>query len=131
MSKKLYDLVYSRERLLLYKENISTTEEKQAITTIIAHEYAHQWFGNLVSPIWWSYIWLNEGFATYFEFYIADVLEPTWRIMDQFGIKNVHIAMVSDSLETTRPMTFDAGTPEEIDALFDNIAYEKCKFKHN
>lgn len=114
-----------RERLLLYKENVSTTAEKQDIATIIAHEYAHQWFGNLVTPEWWSYIWLNEGFATFFEYYLIDILEPSWRVMEQFNVETLQNALYVDSLDTTRPMTFDAGTPEEIDALFDDIAYAK------
>lgn len=109
----------------MFKENYTATSEKQTITTIIAHEYAHQWFGNLVTPTWWKYIWLNEGFATYFELYSASVVQPTWRLMEQFVIKYHQYAFESDSLETTRPMSSDAGSPSEISALFDAIIYDK------
>lgn len=119
-------LTFHRERYLLYKENITTSSEKQTITTIIAHEFAHQWFGNLVTPSWWIYIWLNEGFATYFEHYAASLVEPTWRLMDQMLIKSVQYAMESDSSTSTRPMSSDAGSPSEISSLFDAVIYDKA-----
>lgn len=122
-----WGLATYKERYLLFKENVTTSSEKQTITTIIAHEYGHQWFGNLVTCEWWSYIWLNEGFATYFEYYAASIVQPTWRLMDQFLLKSVQYALLSDSVETTRPMTFDVGSPSEIQALFDAVAYDKGK----
>lgn len=114
-----------RERYLLFKENYTSTSEKQTITTIISHEYAHQWFGNLVTPTWWKYIWLNEGFATYFENYAASLVQPTWRLMEQFVIKSHQNAFESDSLISTRPMSSDAGSPSQITGLFDTVIYDK------
>lgn len=61
-----------RERYLLYNNKISTEHSKEFIAIIIAHELTHQWFGDYVTPIWWSYLWLKEGFATYFEYHIMD-----------------------------------------------------------
>jgi len=59
---------------VLIMTNESSTPMKQAITSVIAHEVGHQWTGNLVTLNWWSYTWLNEGFATFFEHYITEVV---------------------------------------------------------
>ncbi|KAK9730882.1 ERAP1-like C-terminal domain [Popillia japonica] len=120
-----WGLVTYRESYLLYKDGISTSSEKQRIAAIISHEYGHQWFGNLVSPLWWTYIWLNEGFATYFEHYATDEVDPELRMMDQYVLLVNQYAMDNDALVSTRRMSYYAETPSDISRLFDRIAYEK------
>lgn len=129
MSDRKIIFNFFRARLLFYKDTVNTAPEKENIATVIAHEYAHQWFGNLVSPAWWEYIWLNEGFATYFESYIGNRVESTMNIMSRYVINNNQRAMESDSSSSSRPMNYNIEEPKDIMSLFDRIAYQKCIYQ--
>ncbi|XP_006618740.2 aminopeptidase N-like [Apis dorsata] len=121
-----WGLVTYRESSLLVKNNVTSDRSIQGVTTTIAHEFTHQWFGNLVSPKWWKYIWLNEGFADYFQYFITHKILPDWRLDEVFVVDNTQgVAFVTDAGTNTRPMNQDATTPAEISKLFDNIAYQK------
>lgn len=77
---------FNRETRLLYKEGHSTMSDKKAVACVIAHEFGHQWFGNLVSPEWWEYIWLNEGFATFFEYFAADKVNYFYKLVEIYPV---------------------------------------------
>lgn len=64
-----WGLITFREANMLYDQEQSSLPAKQSIRNVIAHEIAHQWFGNLVTPEWWGYLWLSEGFARYFQYH--------------------------------------------------------------
>lgn len=79
-----WGLVTFRETSLLYDRTISSTTNKLRVATVVAHELAHMWFGNLVTMAWWDELWLNEGFASYIEYKGTDAAEPTWRLVILF-----------------------------------------------
>uniref|UniRef100_A0A4Y0BGX2 Aminopeptidase n=1 Tax=Anopheles funestus TaxID=62324 RepID=A0A4Y0BGX2_ANOFN len=115
-----------REEYLLYEAGVTNYRRQTTITTIIAHEYAHQWFGNAVTNKWWSYLWLNEGFATLYEYTAADMAYPERQYRDLFNVQVLQRVLITDADESTRPMTFSRGaTFNAIVSLFDNIAYLK------
>ncbi|KAI5728487.1 hypothetical protein M8J77_016879 [Diaphorina citri] len=91
---------------------------------LVAHELAHQWFGNYATPSWWSYAWLKESVATLFEYYVVSWVEPTWRMEDLFVVEQVQVAFNSD-LKGSHAMTSETTTPDSISETFDHIIYNK------
>jgi aminopeptidase N len=113
-----------RERLLLVDPSTSSIEARKRVAGIIAHEIAHQWFGNLVTMKWWDDIWLNEGFATWMETKPVAVWKPEWRVeLNEAG--DTRGALGIDAMRSTRPVRTKVETTAEINQVFDGIAYEK------
>ena len=119
-----WGLITYRETALLYS-NVSSASDKQWVTQVIAHELAHQWFGNLVTMEWWQDLWLNEGFATYVEYLGTNIVHPDWHYLDYFIIGDLHRALEADGYNDTHPIIQPAETQSEINALFDSISYSK------
>ncbi|XP_065095409.1 aminopeptidase N-like [Ochlerotatus camptorhynchus] len=120
-----WGLVTYGESVLLFDPDVNTYRTKADITTTIAHENAHQWFGNLVTNDWWKYLWLNEGFATLYGYYGAHLAYAEEQYMDLFQLQVEQLALIYDASETTRPMNWNAETPAGISSLFDTVAYQK------
>jgi puromycin-sensitive aminopeptidase len=114
-----------RESALLVDEKNSSASNKQWVALVIAHEIAHQWFGNLVTMEWWTHLWLNEGFASYIEYLAVDKLFPKWDIWTQFSVNDLGIALRLDALKHTHPIEIPVHHPNEIGEIFDEVSYSK------
>ena len=114
-----------RESALLVDPEQSSTINKQWVALVIAHEIAHQWFGNLVTMQWWTHLWLNEGFASYIEYLAVDHVFPKWDIWTQFLQSDFGSALSADGLKHTHPIEVEVHHPSEISAVFDAVSYSK------
>lgn len=120
-----WGLVTFREELLLLDPKNSSVTTKQWVAIVIAHELAHQWFGNLVTMRWWTDLWLNEGFASWIEYLAVDHLFPDWQVWTQFVANDYAVAQQLDSLASTHPVEVAVRDPAEIQQIFDAISYQK------
>lgn len=114
-----------RENLLLHFPNITSKAGEERICEVIAHEIAHQWFGNLVSPADWQYLWLNESFATYFAYGIVDHYYPEWDMWPLFLEGQTEQALHRDALHENFSIEIPGGTHVVINASTAPIIYNK------
>uniref|UniRef100_A0ACD5XRD6 Uncharacterized protein n=1 Tax=Avena sativa TaxID=4498 RepID=A0ACD5XRD6_AVESA len=119
-----YGLVTYRDVALLFDDKSSSASGKQKVAITVAHELAHQWFGNLVTMEWWTHLWLNEGFATWVSHLAVDTFFPQWNIWTQF-LDSTTTALRLDSLEESHPIEVEIHHASEVDQIFDAISYEK------
>jgi len=80
----------------------------------VTHELAHQWTGNLVTCAWWGDLWLNEGFADFFETESANAIFPEWHMRDQFLVEDQQRALEIDALNTSHPLSNAVGSADQI-----------------
>ena len=113
-----------RERSLLVDPARASFNAQKGVASIISHEIAHQWFGNLVTMKWWNDIWLNEGFATWIASRPLAAWRPDWNVQLD-DATDTQSALGLDALRSTRAIRIDVDTPDEINEVFDGIAYEK------
>ncbi|XP_060042237.1 glutamyl aminopeptidase isoform X2 [Erinaceus europaeus] len=120
-----WGLITYRETNLLYDPQESASSNKQRVASVVAHELVHQWFGNIVTMDWWEDLWLNEGFASFFEFLGVDHAEKDWQMRDQMLLEDVLPVQEDDSLMSSHPIVVTVSTPAEITSVFDGISYSK------
>src|SRR5581483_8193413 len=97
---------------------------RRNIAGTIAHEMAHQWFGDLVTMSWWDDLWLNEGFATWMSVHPLSNWKPEWHL-DVEAAQDTQSALGIDSFASTHPIHARADSPAEIEGSFDAITYHK------
>jgi alanyl aminopeptidase len=117
-------LITFREWLLLIDEERATESQRRIFAYVLAHELAHQWFGNLVTMPWWDDIWLNEAFATWMGNKIVQTLHPEYRA-DLGSLASAQRAMRLDSLTSARSIVQPVESSHDIKNAFDAITYEK------
>ncbi len=113
-----------RETDFLIDEKTATLTQRKAVASVVAHEMAHQWFGDMVTMQWWDNIWLNEGFATWMETKPIAVWHPEWHY-SQDDAAGLDGTLNLDSQPTTHAIRAKADTPAEINEMFDGISYGK------
>jgi aminopeptidase N len=114
-----------RENLLLHDPETTSKAGEERICVVIAHEIAHQWFGNLVTPDDWKYLWLNESFATFFGYGAVHRYYPGWEVWHQFLHGQTDIALERDALHQTFPIEIPGGDHVVINVSTAPIIYNK------
>lgn len=116
-------ITYRMTDLLIDPATASLVELKR-IATVVLHEIAHMWFGDLVTMEWWEGIWLNEAFATFMQVLALDSFRPQWAAWVAFGAER-DLALEIDGLHATRPIEYEVISPEDTRGMFDRLTYEK------
>ncbi len=117
-------LVTHAENIILFDPKTISWTQRSTYIRIVAHELAHQWFGDLVTMTWWDDLWLNEGFANWLQTKIAAQFEPSWR-SELAAVSGRNEVLEIDSLVSARRVRQPIHKVEDIDAAFDGITYNK------
>eukprot|EP00971_Amphidinium_carterae_P057897 1145120-Amphidinium_carterae.2 len=110
---------------MLIDPKTASNSQKQRVQTVVAHELAHQWFGNLVTMTWWDDLWLNEGFASWCQYFAANLAKPDYKLWDQFLLDMMTPALTLDGLKTSHPIQVPIKHAEEVQEVFDLISYRQ------
>ncbi|EKD21015.1 uncharacterized protein L3040_004632 [Drepanopeziza brunnea f. sp. 'multigermtubi'] len=120
-----WGLITYRTTAVLFDEKTSDEKYRNRIAYVVAHELAHQWFGNLVTMDWWNELWLNEGFATWVGWLATDRIHPDWHVWPQFVSESMQTAFTLDSLRSSHPIEVPVKDALDVDQIFDAISYLK------
>ncbi|HYL01835.1 MAG TPA: M1 family metallopeptidase [Steroidobacteraceae bacterium] len=123
-SMENWGAIFYSQNHLLFDDTTSTERDRQLVFLVVAHEMAHQWFGDLVTMAWWNDLWLNEGFARWMQTYAADELHPEW----QTGLQAANIfeaGKQADAVPSTHPIVQEVDTADQAQEQFDAITYDK------
>lgn len=119
-----WGLIFFREKYLVDDPHMSVADRLELLY-VICHEIAHQWFGNLVTMKSWSYLWLNESFATWMGWLAVEHINPSYKQSEFIFKRNILSALEDDSIRNSHPVEFDIVNPSNINEIFDTISYDK------
>ena len=114
-----------RETALLVDPDNSSAGTRERVASVVAHEMAHMWFGDLVTMAWWNDLWLNESFASWMGTKAVDYLYPEWDMWTQFVTDDTNRGLSLDGLKSSHPVEQEVSSAAEIGQLFDEISYSK------
>ncbi|KAJ8733131.1 hypothetical protein PYW08_001429 [Mythimna loreyi] len=121
-----WGLLTYREALIIYDPENTNNFYKQRIANIISHEIAHMWFGNLVTCDWWDNLWLNEGFARFYQYFLTNEVEKDFGFDTRFIVEQVQVSLLSDSIPSAHPLTdTSVSSPTTVSNHFSQITYGK------
>jgi aminopeptidase N len=123
-SMENWGAIFYSQNHLLFDPETSTEQDRQTVFEVLAHEMAHQWFGDLVTMAWWDDLWLNEGFARWMQTFAADDLHPEW----ETGLQAADIfeqGKQADAVPSTHPVVQEVDTADQASQSFDSITYDK------
>jgi aminopeptidase N len=120
-----WGLVTYRLTAILFDEKQSEARIRNRVAYVVAHELAHQWFGNLVTMDWWDELWLNEGFATWAGWLVTDHLHPEWEVWPQFINEGMDQAFSLDAVRASHPIQVLVRDALDVNQVFDRISYLK------
>ncbi|KAI8614092.1 peptidase family M1-domain-containing protein [Chytriomyces sp. MP71] len=113
------------EESLLLLEKGAQPEDQMDVATLVTHEIAHQWFGNITTMPWWNELWLNESFADWAQYGPAHALYPSWDVYDTFFENEDAVGFEADASFLTHAMVTDVRARNEVEGIFDEISYKK------
>ncbi|KAI1438580.1 peptidase family M1 [Xylaria sp. CBS 124048] len=120
-----WGLVTYRTTAVLFDEKTSDARYKNRVAYVVAHELAHQWFGNLVTMDWWDELWLNESFATWAGWYAVNEFHPDWQVWAQFVGEGMEMAFKLDGIRASHPVHVPVQNALDVNQIFDHISYLK------
>ncbi|KAI1171642.1 peptidase family M1-domain-containing protein [Nemania sp. FL0916] len=120
-----WGLVTYRTTAVLFDEKTSDGRYRNRVAYVVAHELAHQWFGNLVTMDWWDELWLNESFATWAGWYAVNEFHPDWQVWAQFVNEGMESAFKLDGMRASHPVHVPVQDALDVNQIFDHISYLK------